>query len=134
MKTSVVDFSISPDVSYVELAGINYDQWILTIAVRIYGKAKVQTGQAEVIGMSHVIFENVEGFRMLDEGSMLMFPFTSLDSSTHFVHRIDNGGWLELESRAGNMHLNDSAKEFLVVAEDECVSIIAYEDPKHVRG
>lgn len=128
MKTSIGDFTIGDEVTHVELAAVSYDQWILSVAVRKYND------QETVVGMSHVVFEAVEGFRVLSEGAMLMFPWTKLDNGRSFVHRVSDGGWYSNEVGAGNMHLPESASEYVIVTIDECVSVIAYKDPKHVHS
>ncbi len=128
MKTSIDDFKLSDEVTHVELAAVSYDQWILTVAVRKYGSEET------VIGMSHVAFEEVEGFRVLNESAMLMFPWTKLDSGRSFVHRVPDGGWYSSEVSAGNMHLPESVSEYVIVTNDECVSVIAYKNPKHLHS
>ena len=134
MKTSIEGFEVGDEISHVELAAVNYDQWILTVAVRIYGGSKEKVGGETVVGMSHVVFEEVEGFRVLDEGAMLMFPWNTLDTERAFVHRVPQGGWHTAEVNSGNMILQKSAKEYVIVLSDDCVSVIAYGDPKHVHS
>jgi len=111
-------------VSHVEIASVNFDQWVLTVALRAYEKNTQKVG-----GMIHVIFEEVEGFRVLDEGKMLSYPWQLLKPDEHFVHCVPNQGWLDLESNADNMVLSDEAKEYVIVTGNECVSVIAYAPP-----
>jgi hypothetical protein len=68
-STALETFTPGEDVSHVEIAFVNYDQWILTIGIRHYGKE-----DERVVGMSHVIFDKPGGFRVLDEGCYAPIP------------------------------------------------------------
>lgn len=129
MHTELQEFAISKDVSHVEVAAVNYDQWILTVALRLYS-----TSDQTVSGMVHVIFDEPEGFRVLHEDAMLRFPWPKPSESRSFVHKVGSGGWLEMEQKAGNIHLPDGASEYIIVTNNECVSVIAYADPQRVAG
>jgi hypothetical protein len=72
-RTELTEFIPPDEVSYVEIAMVNFDQWILAIGIRFYSKENTN-----VLGMNHVVFENPEGFRVLDEGAMLSFPWKQL--------------------------------------------------------
>ena len=122
-------FAIPEKVSHVEIASVNYDQWILTVGVRLYSKA-----ETNVTGMVHVIFDAPEGFRLLDEGQMLNFPWESIQGSKFYVFRVESSGWIEQEEFAGNLSLPDTAKEFLVCTDNECISVIAHTEPKLVES
>ena len=124
ISSDLKDFIPGEDISHAEIASVNFDQWILTIAIRLYGKKPEQN----VEGMVHVIFENPIGFRLLDEGDMLNFPWKDLTKSRSFVHRIDEGGWYDLENKAGNLIHNDKTQEFVIVTGNECVSVITWAD------
>lgn len=126
MRTDLTQFDLDNGISHIEVASINYDQWILTIAIRNYDH------EQNVIGMTHVIFEDVEGFRLLDEGAMLMFPWDKLTQSESFVHLVPGNGWYSMEYNVGNMYLPDTAREYIVKTNNECVSVIAYSQPKRV--
>ena len=90
LDTSIKPFTKSELVSHVEVASVNFDQWVLTIALRIHSKP-----DQKVEGMVHVIFEEVEGFRLLDEGAMINFPWKTLSlKNGGFVHRVADNGWL----------------------------------------
>lgn len=122
--TDLKAFIPNEEVSSVEVASINFDQWILTIAIRLYGKKPEQP----VIGMTHVVFYNPRGFRLLDEGDMLQFPWDRVSKSKSFVHRVDEGGWLDLEKNAGNLIHAESHNEYLIITGNECVSVITGEN------
>ena len=129
MDTTLKEFVIPEDVSHLEIASVNYDQWILTIAVRLYSKSD-QT----VIGMTHAIFEKADGFRVLNKDNMIRFPWSEFSNSSSFVHEVDNGGWLEMEKKSGNIVGLEDAKEYLVYGSNEAISVIAYTEPKYVAG
>lgn len=113
--------AIEPAVSHIELASLHFDQWHLTISLRRY--------EADaVIGMATLTFPWVAGFRYLDESDMLNYPFPE-NSSKHYVHEIDSGGWLDVERASGNSVSFDQAKEYLVATENECVCVITDTEP-----
>lgn len=124
-STELTQFIPSDEVSHVEIASVNYDQWILTVAIRLYNKP-----DQNVIEMVHVVFEKPIGFRLLDESDMLNFPWTALTKSQSFVHQIDADGWYDMETRAKNfLPKYDNLKEYVVKTDNECVSVIAYSNP-----
>lgn len=123
-STALETFTPIEDVGHVEISFVTYDQWILTIGVRHYGKK-----DGRVVGMSHVIFEQPEGFRVLDEGCMLQFPWAKLSKSRSYIHVVESGGWLGIEESAGNLHLPATAKEYVVISDNDCVSVLAYKNP-----
>lgn len=125
-RSGLDGFVRTEDVSHVEIASVNFDQWTLTVALRAYAKA-----DQSVLGMIHVVFDQVEGFRLLDEGAMLRFPWKRLSDDGAFVHRIPEGGWLDLERDAGNILPAAGAAEYLIVTQNECVSVIAYAEPAY---
>ena len=86
---------IEDSISHIELASVNFDQWMLTLALRAY--AKDQT----VKGMVHVVFKGVRGFRYLDEGDMLKYPFPR-DWNKRYVQLINDEGWSKQETQFGN--------------------------------
>ena len=125
VDTGIKEFVLSDNVSHAEVASVNFDQWILTVGMRAYKKPN-----DSVAGMFHIIFTNIVGFRVLDEGQMLNFPWKKLSESQSFVHRIDGDGWAEIEISARNMILQKSAVEYVIITSNECVSVIAHEPPK----
>ena len=124
LETKIEPFVTTDNVSHLELAFVNFDQWLLIVALRVYTNP-----HQRVEGMIHVIFENIVGFRVLDEGQMLNFPWKSLDSNDHFVHEVPHGGWMEIESKSNNICLSGDPKEYVIITSNECVSVIAYDPP-----
>lgn len=81
---------------------------------------------------AEVSFENPIGFRVLDEGELLEF-WPGFSRQNGWLFEVSAGGWKELEaSRAGSVLLKDNPdiREFLITGDDDCVSILAYEEPE----
>ena len=112
-------------VTSIELASINFDQWILTVSLRTYGSS------GEVNGMVALVFTEVRGFRCLDEGDMLNYPWPENAASSYF-HKMEPGGWQEQEEKYGNAVMGIGA-EYLVATENECLCVLASRDPVVVR-
>lgn len=119
---------VSAVESYVtalpELARIEYDAGALTIVACVSGQQ-----------VASVQFESVEGFRVLDEGDLLEFwPMCSW-SRGKWLWEVLEGGWFELEStRPGfDWEKYKDAAEYLVVGENECVSVISHDRPVVTR-
>ena len=77
-----------------------------------------------------VSFVRPVGFRFLDEGDLLEFwPDCSLNNG--WLYEIRSGGWLEQESaRAGFLAKhNDGLREYLVVSQNGCLSVLATGPP-----
>ena len=117
--------TIEEDISHVEIASVNFDQWMLTIALRAY--AKDQT----VKGMVHLVFKGVRGFRYLDEGDMLQYPFPKFRAKK-YVQAVNQEGWLEQEIKFGNIVV-PGYREYLVATDVECLSILAHDDPVIIK-
>jgi hypothetical protein len=117
---------IEDSLSHVELATAHFDQWNLTVSLRMYRDSKV-------VGMTQITFVNVQGFRYLDEGDMLTFPFPK-DATRHFLHEINSGGWRDQETAFGNSVSFDDASEYLVATQNECLSVLSNEPPVLIHG
>ncbi len=113
--------SIEKDISHIEIASINFDQWILTIALRAYGS------NGNVKGMVHLIFKSARGFRYLDEGDMIKYPFPD-DCTRNYVQTIAKDGWAQQENDFGNI-VTSGHQEYLIATINECVTVLAYEKP-----
>ena len=110
---------------YPEITDIHYDLWVLRLTLFFAG-AKNPT---------YVHFEAVEGFRVLDEGQLLEFWGEGRPGS--WLCSIQSGGWLSLEqSRQGAPSLSEPTElqEYLVAGINDCVSVIAYEEPSVVTA
>jgi hypothetical protein len=78
-----------------------------------------------------LIFEDVIGFRLLDEGDLLDFwPECSAEHGALF--KIEQGGWLSQEStRAGFLSADRTGlKEFFVTGPNACVNALSFGEPR----
>ena len=78
-----------------------------------------------------VYFEDLEGFRVLDERDMLEFwPVCS--STNGWLYEIESGGWLSQEvNRPGCLlgEFGSSIHEYLVIGVNACVSVLTHSKP-----
>ncbi|MFB9215703.1 hypothetical protein [Vibrio sinaloensis] len=78
----------------------------------------------------YVACENVEGFRVLDEGQLL--EFWGGDATQYWLFEVKANGWLASESKRETAPLiveGGELKEYMVAGANECVSILAYTQP-----
>jgi hypothetical protein len=118
--------------------------------VRSVGRATVVEGIPEVVGLRYecgrlgitlrfegvdssvcVDFDRIRGFRLLDEGDLLEFwsPDTRADG---WMWRVERGGWVDLESRRAGFisGVTGGFAEFLVLGQNDCVSVISQDEPE----
>jgi len=112
-------------VTSIELASINFDQWILAVSLRTYSSSD------KVNGMVALVFTEVRGFRYLDEGDMLNYPWPENATASYF-HKMTRGGWKEQEEKYGNAVMGIGT-EYLISTENECLCVLANQDPVVVR-
>lgn len=118
-----IEFEIveGPLKSNPEIVLINYDLNTLTLEV-----------EPEFDGEPIIVaFELVEGIRVLDEGNLLEF-WDSFNLNSGWIFRIVSGGWFSQElNRPGFLSLRESeVMEYIVIGENECVSVLTYSEPK----
>ena len=104
-----------------EVTDITYDLWLLRITLHF----------ENIDHPVYVVFDKVRGFRVLDEGDLLEFWKPDVGAKG-WLWRVEKGGWFALESlREGFVSGSiKDYKEFLVLGQNECVSVIAYDIPK----
>jgi hypothetical protein len=81
-----------------------------------------------------LIFEDVLGFRLLDEGDLLEFwPGCSAEHGGLF--KVEEGGWLSQEStRQGFLSAKlTGLREFFVTGPNACINILGFSEP-HFEG
>ncbi|MCP4975439.1 MAG: hypothetical protein GY931_04700 [Maribacter sp.] len=104
-----------------EITDIHYDLWTLKITLN-FERQDYPT---------YLIFENVVGFRVLDEGDLLEFwnPEVRIDD---WIWEIQEGGWTDLEKcRKGFLSATKSTDtEYFVCGINECLNVITNEHPK----
>ncbi|MEC7264448.1 MAG: hypothetical protein VXW38_11960 [Bacteroidota bacterium] len=116
-KVSQVNFDLHENL---ELINLSYDLWRLTITLTMPGKKK----------MIYLTFENIYGFRLLDEGDLLEF-WDSNTGTKGFLWKVESGGWLDLEKNRGGFvsgH-NRDIQEYLVKGINECASVLTSKGP-----
>jgi len=116
VKSKVLECDNSTNT--IEVVNLNFDVDLLEITISIDGD-KID-----------IIFEELAGFRVLDEGDLLEFwPECSLKIG--WLHEVTSGGWFELESKRNGFSLsgNSEITEYLVVGVNYCVSILGWEKP-----
>lgn len=87
-------------------------------------------------GWPVLVFENVRGFRVLDEGDLLEFWDAGFTGDKGWVWRVDVGGWLDAESKRDGFTSkhDDSWTEYLVTTGWECVSVISSHAPVAINS
>ncbi len=103
-----------------ELARIIYDAGSLSIGAYL-----------DAAPVATVRFESVVGFRVLDEGDLLEFWPTCSFPNGGWLWEIHEGGWFDFEStRPGFVGIKyEGPSEFLVLGENECVSVTSHDRP-----
>ena len=102
-----------------DVLSLNYDLSILRI------KLVFPSGQ-----IVYVTCENVEGFRVLDEGQLLEFWEGS--AIRYWLFQVNTSGWLASENNRETAPLiveGGDLKEYMLAGTNECVSILAYTQP-----
>lgn len=81
-----------------------------------------------------VTFEDVAGFRVLDEGDLLEF-WPECSSPRGWLFRILEGGWFDQESQRSGFLARDTKKvtEYLITGADDCVSVLSWSEPSVSR-
>jgi len=103
-----------------EVTSVKYDLLSLEIELSFDNEKEIQ-----------IRFPSINGFRVLDEGDLLEF-WPECSSKTSWLHIVESGGWHTLEStREGYLSKeNREITEYLVAGLNDCVSVIAFEEPK----
>lgn len=112
-----------------DLPTVTYDQW--TLRCSLYFEANQTRHRV------YVDFENVIGFRLLDNGNLL--EFWQENSPNDWLLQIVEGGWFDLERiREGfvtgimfESHQTENCpKEYLLASQNECINVICGDEPK----
>lgn len=115
-----VDFPIITN-SIPEISNIIYDLWTLKITL-LFPDLKHPV---------YLIFKNLNGFRVLDEGNLLEFWNNNI-RIPGWIWIIEKGGWFDLEKTRNGFvegyHENEYRKEYLILGQNDCVSIISMND------
>ena len=112
------------DAGVPEIERLDYDLWELRLTVRF------EAEDAPV----YVTFPSPRGFRVLDEGNLNEF-WTDESRSPGWIWQVTNGGWLHQESqRFGFIREMTPGDEYLVLGQDDCVSVISKSPPRIVQA
>ena len=108
-------------IGNTEVVGLNYDVFNLTISI-----------SDKEDNRTLVVFQNVQGFRVLDERDLMEF-WPKFSTPAGWAFRITKGGWYDHESKRVRCFLipevAPEAKEFLFTGCNDCVSVISIDDP-----
>lgn len=122
LKPKVKEFDINlSNKSNPEIYNVNYDLWTLKITLSF----------SDHPNPVYVIFKNVVGFRVLDEGNLLEFWDNDI-RVPGWIWKVESGGWFELEKlRSGFLaqHHGTNHDEYLISGINDCVSVIAKSEP-----
>lgn len=104
-----------------EISSINYDLWTLKVTLLF----------PDLRSPVYFVFKNIIGFRVLDESNLLEFWNNEI-RVPGWIWEIERGGWFDLEKiRNGfveGYHDNESRKEYLILGQNECLSVILRSD------
>ena len=106
--------------SSIDIASLSFESGTLVVTLASGSDPKAAT----------VKFEDVLGFRMLDEGDLLEYwPACSRDNGWLFL--INGDGWFDLEStRPGFLHQRGGRiAEYFLATQNGCVSVLAGSAP-----
>jgi hypothetical protein len=81
-----------------------------------------------------ITFEEVVGFRVMDEGNLLEF-WPECSSQRGWLFRVIEGGWFSQESQRNGFLAGDvkAISEYLVTGANDCVNILSGLEPKMSR-
>jgi hypothetical protein len=100
-------------------------------SLRFDGDTLVVEIQGEGFAFARVIFEEVVGFRVLDERDLCEF-WNKYHEGTGWLYEVEEGGWLELE-KARHRFNSDSVipdlREYFIV-DDKCISVLTNRPPQ----
>jgi len=123
MKHSI-EFTVVSDAPNIgknsEIVALDFDLWNLRLKVGFFeGLQDIEVHYSEVIG-----------FRALDEGDLLEF-WEHFNLRDGWIFQVHKGGWFDLEATRGGFTsaYSDFLKEFLIIGEDLCISVISKDDP-----
>ncbi len=107
-----------------EIERFEYDLWELRVTLRF------AAGEPPV----YVTFSSPNGVRVLDEGNLNEF-WTDTARSPGWIWEVSKGGWLDQESRRpGFIREMTPGHEYLVLGQNDCVSVISTSPPRVVEA
>ena len=123
MKTPVTSTLAGSEIlsGIPEITDINYDLTLLRVTLEF------ENAEHPV----YINFDEVRGFRVLDEGDLLEF-WDPEARAEGWLWRVSEGGWFDLENyREGFISgVTGDCHEFLIVGVKACVSVLAGGEPR----
>ncbi|WP_416566146.1 hypothetical protein [Nocardia testacea] len=98
---------------------LRYNNSDLTIAI-----------QGPGFSFAHVVFREVMGFRVLDEGDLIEY-WNTYSEPRGWLWEVERGGWLELERTRPTFWRGEqgSIREYFLV-DDHCINILTWAPPE----
>lgn len=96
---------------------LRYDGDTLTVAI-----------QGPGFSYAHVVFRDLTGFRVLDEGDLIEF-WNTYSEPNGWLWEVVRGGWHDLERSRPCYWRDDGTREYLLV-DDKCVSVLCADPPE----
>ena len=105
-----------------ELVDLNFDLWTL----------KVKLEFPDIQNSIYLTFKNVEGFRVLDEGSLMEF-WNDEKRSNGWLWKVKKGGWHDQENNREGFALSKETlndyDEYMIVGIGMCLNLIGGIEP-----
>ncbi|WP_325892446.1 hypothetical protein [Grimontia sp. NTOU-MAR1] len=113
-----------PDpLSVPSLSSVTWD------GCKLEARVDISLDTASEMKPVYIIFFWVEGFRMLDEFNLNEF-WDKKKKISSWLCEVESGGWLDHEkSRSGFLSREDNLKEYLIIGQEECLSVFSNTDP-----
>ncbi len=107
--------------SKAALTAVRYDTRVLAVQLTSPGDGVIASLE----------FEDVVGFRLLDEGNLLEF-WPNCSSAHGWLFRIERGGWFDQElTRKGFLHDKSTGIcEYFVASQNDCINVLAGTPPR----
>lgn len=95
------------------------------------GRLDITTQSTDGNQSVRVIFSEIAGFRVLDEGDLLEF-WPTCSSAKDWIFQITEGGWFDQECLRSGFVRGDikEINEYLISGINECVSVFSWAPPE----
>jgi len=128
-NTSPISIEIESSKKYKgipEITDLHYDLWTLKITLEF----------TDLKNPIYLIFKNVGGFRVIDEGNLLEF-WDNDDRSNGWLWKITKSGWHDQEKErvgffTGRANFKDY-DEYMIAGINDCLNIITNQEPEFLE-
>lgn len=93
--------------------------------------AQASAGAGKFLGTQYT-FEEVGGFRLLDEGDLLRYWRSDGYAGHHHLYFVEAGGWAEEEFNLDGV--TEQRREWFIVTGNRCLNVFSHEAPGIVSG